>query len=558
MSWADAANSTARYANSRTQSYWDDQYQMAAGYGPAKAAQLADEATQRMIAQYPDVYSGERAAPSAYVAPQTAPKGYSIQSANQTPFQDAMGVGQPITGPTAPAPGGLDGLSRLMQTFGSDVDRKITALKQDGHMPFYDDNPESQRDYATLMMTGVPERTAYDTVREIETNPMGRDTILGNQLGHLVAQYPMLAPILQTGVGFSTAAGLHVGAADPGRPNNAPNDAQLDQMVSNAAQTYKPAGSPNTGDGTYAAKSEAESEAWKAEMRAKAGLPPLVTPGAADPRPSGGGGDLLAGGAGTLLTAAGPVVGGIIAGNAAQNAANTEAQAARDAATLQNDAANRSVDLQREQFNAMMAREKAIYDQQRQDTAPWRLAGENALEGLNRFEIDNPAFSFSTTGANADPSYTFRFNEGVKALQNSAAARGGLISGNTMKGLQEFGQQAASQEYQNAFNRYQTERGSRLNRLQSLAGVGQSAVQQAGQAGQNYANATGQAGQNYANSTGNAMIGGANALAGGTRDAASANASGYVGGANALNNAISGAVNAYSNNQWMNALMNRK
>lgn len=242
----------------------------------------------------------------------------------------------------------------------------------------------------------------------------------------------------------------------------------------------------------------------------------------------------------------------------AKTAADTQAKAVTDAANIQADAATAAGRLQNEQFNAMMAREKAIYDDQAAMGAPWRDAGRNALAGLNTFEQDNPAFSFSTTGPNADPSYSFRLSEGTKALQNSAAARGGLVSGNTMKALQDYGQQAASQEYQNAFNRYQTERGSKLNRLQSLAGIGQSAVQQAGQAAQNYGNAAQQAGQNYAAGAGNAMMSGANALAAGRQGAADASASGWMGASNSLSNALGQYINYNQSQNFINALRTRK
>jgi hypothetical protein len=81
----------------------------------------------------------------------------------------------------------------------------------------------------------------------------------------------------------------------------------------------------------------------------------------------------------------------------------------------------------------------------------------------------------------------------MKGLERSAAARGGLLSGSTLKGIQRFGQDLGSQEYQNAFNRYQTERNARLNPLQSLAGFGQTSTNQLGAAGQNYATGAGEA-----------------------------------------------------------------
>jgi hypothetical protein len=105
----------------------------------------------------------------------------------------------------------------------------------------------------------------------------------------------------------------------------------------------------------------------------------------------------------------------------------------------------------------------------------------------------------------------------MKALERSAAARGGLLSGGTLKGIQRFGQDLASQEYGNAFNRYQIERSARLNPLQSLMGSGQSATNVM----------TGNIGQSGQNEQGNIL------------GAGQARASGYVGQANALGGALS-------------------
>jgi hypothetical protein len=88
----------------------------------------------------------------------------------------------------------------------------------------------------------------------------------------------------------------------------------------------------------------------------------------------------------------------------------------------------------------------------------------------------------------------------------------------------------ASQEYTNAFNRYQTNRANQLNPLQSLMGAGQTAAGNVGAAGQAYANNAGDAYMNAGN----------------------ARASGYVGSANAWSNAIGGAANMYNQNQMLN------
>ena len=209
-----------------------------------------------------------------------------------------------------------------------------------------------------------------------------------------------------------------------------------------------------------------------------------------------------------LIGAGGAIVGGMISGNAAKSAAGTQAAAARDAANVQREMFERQVELQE----------------------PWRKAGEQALNKLIPLTDYTP---FSMAQFQADPGYGFRMSEGMKALERSAAARGGLLSGATLKGVQRFGQDMASQEYTNAFNRYQAERQARLGPLQSLAGVGQTATQQIGQAG-----------QNYAANAGEALTSGA-----------AARASGYVGQANALTGALGGAANAYMQGQMLNRLM---
>jgi hypothetical protein len=76
----------------------------------------------------------------------------------------------------------------------------------------------------------------------------------------------------------------------------------------------------------------------------------------------------------------------------------------------------------------------------------------------------------------ADPGYQFRMSEGMKALERSAASRGILQSGQTLKNITRFGQDAASQEYQNAFQRYLRERQQKLQPLEYRIGLGQAAA----------------------------------------------------------------------------------
>lgn len=203
----------------------------------------------------------------------------------------------------------------------------------------------------------------------------------------------------------------------------------------------------------------------------------------------------------------GAVISSVVGGSASKKAASVQADATQHAADLQYQQWRESVDLQE----------------------PWRKAGEQALNKLIPLTDYTP---FSMAQFQADPGYGFRMSEGMKALERSAAARGGLLSGATLKGIQRYGQDLASQEYTNAFNRYQTERAARLQPLQSLAGLGQTTAQQIGQSGQQMATGVGEA----------------------LTSGAAARASGYVGQANALTGALNTGFTNYQNQQLLNRL----
>ena len=200
---------------------------------------------------------------------------------------------------------------------------------------------------------------------------------------------------------------------------------------------------------------------------------------------------------------------GFIAGSVIQ------AGAGYAGAKAQQRAADRATDEQRRQFERQVELQE-----------PFRQAGVNALPELIAASRYTP---FSMEQFQQDPGYAFRMREGLKALDRTAAARGGLLGGNQLRGITQFGQDLASQEYTNAFNRYQSERAARLNPLQSLAGMGQSnaatMAQQAGQFGQSMAE--------------NALMRG------------NMRASGYAGIANAATSGISGYLNREQNREMM-------
>ena len=175
-----------------------------------------------------------------------------------------------------------------------------------------------------------------------------------------------------------------------------------------------------------------------------------------------------------------------------------EADAAERAAAVTGAASDKAIALQREMWQAQQ-------EQQR----PWLQAGQTALNKLIPLATEYTPFGMDQF--QQDPGYGFRLSEGQKALERSAAARAGLQSGSALKAAARFGQEMGSQEYQNAFNRYQAERQAQLGPLQSLAGVGQTAANTLGGYGQAYAGNVGQLGLQQGYTTGNALLAGAQA-----------------------------------------------
>lgn len=175
---------------------------------------------------------------------------------------------------------------------------------------------------------------------------------------------------------------------------------------------------------------------------------------------------------------------------------NKQAKAAGKAADQQLEATKYASDIQKEMFN-----------ETRKDQQPYMQAGSDALKQLMGGMGQNGQFMQTYTGQDIydDPSYKFRLQQGQDSIQSGAAAQGGLLSGATQKALAGYGQDMASQEFGNAYNRFNADQSNQYNRLSNLVGMGQGAAAGVGNAGM-------QTGQAMAN---NAMSG-ANAQAAGT------------------------------------------
>jgi hypothetical protein len=241
--------------------------------------------------------------------------------------------------------------------------------------------------------------------------------------------------------------------------------------------------------------------------------------------------------------AAATVAGGLIGASGARSAAATQADAATNAANTQAQSADKALALQ-----------EKLYNQQVGLQEPYRQAG---LTGQNRLMeflglggnagatgYGQYARDFGMSDFQADPGYAFRLAEGQKALERSAAARGGLISGGALKAATRYGQDMASQEYQNAYNRYQTNRANQLQPLGNLMASGQSAASNQGAAA-----------GNYGTNAGNLITGAGNAMASGINAAGQAGAAGQYGAASTLSNALNTGVSSYQNqsnfNNWL-------
>ena len=224
------------------------------------------------------------------------------------------------------------------------------------------------------------------------------------------------------------------------------------------------------------------------------------------------------------VTAGASLLGGAMAARGATQAAETQASAA-----------DRSAALQKEMFDLQMKgqepfRQAGLTGQNRLMEL-LGLGGNAGAAGYGKYGRD-----FAMSDYQADPGYAFRLGEGQKALDRQAAARGGLISGGALRAATRYGQDMGSQEYQNAFNRYQTSRANQLQPLGNLMSMGQSAASNQGTAAGNYGTNAGQA---Y--------------MAGGQAIGA-----GQLGVGNTINNMLGTAASSYQNQQNFTDFLNRQ
>lgn len=158
------------------------------------------------------------------------------------------------------------------------------------------------------------------------------------------------------------------------------------------------------------------------------------------------------------VAAGATIVGSYIAGDAAKDAAQTQADSTA----------------------AGIAEQRRQFDLTREDYKPYREAGQRGL-GAFESELNRPVTSADVM---QDPGYQFGLTQGQTALDRKIAAMGGRVSGSALKAASRFGTDYATTGFNAAYQRRQ----DRLNRLAALAGIGQSATGSSAQAGMNMAN----------------------------------------------------------------------
>lgn len=211
---------------------------------------------------------------------------------------------------------------------------------------------------------------------------------------------------------------------------------------------------------------------------------------------------------GIAAAAVGSIAGSVISGDAATSAAQTQANSAQNATNAQ----------------------LSMFNTTQQNLKPYMDSGTNALGSLNA-ALPGLTTPFSAAQYQKSPGYAFQMSQGIDAVQNSAAAAGGIHGGNTLKALTQFGQGLANTDYQQSYQNYMGQQQQTYGMLSGLANSGQNAA--AGLGGIS-TQIGGQIGSN--------MIGAGNALA-----------AGQVGSANAMTgglNSLTQLASLYGNGSY--------
>jgi hypothetical protein len=172
-----------------------------------------------------------------------------------------------------------------------------------------------------------------------------------------------------------------------------------------------------------------------------------------------------------MSVVAAAVIGSAVVGAVSSSkASKAQAKGASEGMAAEERMADKNLEFQRE-----------MADQQREDFAPWRDIGERALNSIWQ-GVESGAFEAGNIRLEDDPGYRVRMQEGIKAIDASASARGRLLSGAQNKALTRYGQEQGSKEYANAYARELNQKRQKFNILSNLSQGGQSSAADQAQA----------------------------------------------------------------------------
>ena len=264
-------------------------------------------------------------------------------------------------------------------------------------------------------------------------------------------------------------------------------------------------------------------------------------------------------------SAIGSAVGGISGANSSKRAGKNAKKQAKLAAAAALAESQKAQAVNTQYYDQNRIDQARINEENKAYMAPYRqagLAGQNqlltlmGLQGGNAGAADFGRYAkdFQMSDFQQDPGYAFRMSEGLKAMNAAAAARGGLMSGGALKAGQQYGQDMGSQEYQNAYQRYQTNRANQLNPLGALASSGQNAAQNTSATNALYGGQMGDASRAYAGSQNELGVGGQARASGYLIGGQQAQAAGNMGAQNSMNQGFSNAGSSLQNALLMNRL----
>lgn len=256
----------------------------------------------------------------------------------------------------------------------------------------------------------------------------------------------------------------------------------------------------------------------------------------------------------------GSVAKGVTGAQGAKKAASQKAAGAAAASAEERTQTQKANDIEESQYGTIRSDLLANQAKNEANYQPYLATGTAAnnqlgysmgLGGTGNGEAGSLTRAFGASDFQEDPGYQFDLKQGQAALDRVSAAKGKYFSGGAVKGLIDYNQGKANQQYQNAYERYNTNQNNMYTKLSGVAGTGLQAANGIATSGANTQQGLNSAGQNYANQTsnnyrnlgvnvGNNDMGAANARAEGTQGATQATVTGINGIQNAFTSYMGG------------------